>query len=101
MFSVTETAIGSVVHKTYIYICIDVTNDTEISAIASPLCCAGGGLKRYLESVLNLKVTFIHHPLNMYSYVRFEVFAAVTMKNCVFWDVTPCGSCNNRRFGGT
>jgi hypothetical protein len=19
---------------------------------------------------------------------------AVTMKNCVFWDVTPCGSCN-------
>jgi hypothetical protein len=25
--------------------------------------------------------------------VRFEVFTAVTMKNCVFWDVTPCGSC--------
>jgi hypothetical protein len=23
------------------------------------------------------------------------------MKNCVFWDVTPCGSCKNRRFGGT
>jgi hypothetical protein len=22
------------------------------------------------------------------------------MKNCVFWDVTPCGSCKNRRFGG-
>jgi hypothetical protein len=32
--------------------------------------------------------------------VRFEVFTAVTMKNCVFWDVTPCGSCKNRRFGG-
>jgi hypothetical protein len=26
---------------------------------------------------------------------------AVTMKNAVFWDVTPCGSCKNRRFGGT
>jgi hypothetical protein len=26
---------------------------------------------------------------------------AVTMKNGVFWDVTPCGSCKNRRFGGT
>jgi hypothetical protein len=26
---------------------------------------------------------------------------AVTMKNTVFWDVTPCGSCKNRRFGGT
>jgi hypothetical protein len=23
------------------------------------------------------------------------------MKNDVFWDVTPCGSCKNRRFGGT
>jgi hypothetical protein len=33
--------------------------------------------------------------------VRFEVFTAVTMKNGVFWNVTPCGSCKNRRFGGT
>jgi hypothetical protein len=23
------------------------------------------------------------------------------IKNSVFWDVTPCGSCKNRRFGGT
>jgi hypothetical protein len=23
------------------------------------------------------------------------------MKNVVFWDVTPCGCCKNRRFGGT
>jgi hypothetical protein len=23
------------------------------------------------------------------------------MKNTVFWDVTPCGSCKSRRFGGT
>jgi hypothetical protein len=33
--------------------------------------------------------------------VRFEVFTAVTMKNGVFWVVMPCGSCKNRRFGGT
>jgi hypothetical protein len=33
--------------------------------------------------------------------VRLEVFTAVTMKNGVFWDVMPCGSCKNRRFGGT
>jgi hypothetical protein len=25
--------------------------------------------------------------------VRFEVFTAVTLKNGVFWVVTPCGSC--------
>jgi hypothetical protein len=35
------------------------------------------------------------------SSVRFEVFTAVTMKNGVFWVVTPCGSCKNRCFGGT
>jgi hypothetical protein len=23
------------------------------------------------------------------------------VKNGVLWDVTPCGSCKNRRFGGT
>jgi hypothetical protein len=32
--------------------------------------------------------------------VRFEVFAAVTMKN-VFWDVMLCRYCVNRRFGGS
>jgi hypothetical protein len=34
-----------------------------------------------------------------YERVRFFVFTAVTMKNGVFWDVTQCGSCKNRRFG--
>jgi hypothetical protein len=34
-------------------------------------------------------------------YVRFEVFTALTMKNGVFRDVMPCGSCKNRRFVGT
>jgi hypothetical protein len=29
-------------------------------------------------------------------YVIFEVFTAVTMKNGVFWDVTPCGSCKSQ-----
>jgi hypothetical protein len=34
-------------------------------------------------------------------YVRFEVFTAGTMKSDVFWDMAPCSSCVNRRFGGT
>jgi hypothetical protein len=29
------------------------------------------------------------------SFVRFEFFTAVTMKNAVFWDVTSCDSCKN------
>jgi hypothetical protein len=35
------------------------------------------------------------------NYVRFEVFTEVTKKNAVFWHVTLCGFCNNRRLGGT
>jgi hypothetical protein len=39
--------------------------------------------------------------LSHYLLVRFEVFTAVSMKNGVFWDVTPCGSCKYCHFGGT
>jgi hypothetical protein len=39
-------------------------------------------------------------PLSLL-YIRFDVFTAVTMKNGVVWDVTPCGSYKNRCFGGT
>jgi hypothetical protein len=35
------------------------------------------------------------------TYVEFEVFIAVTMKNAVVLDVATCGYCNIRRFGGT
>jgi hypothetical protein len=34
------------------------------------------------------------------SYVRFEVFTAVNMKNTIFWYVMPCGSYKNRHFRG-
>jgi hypothetical protein len=30
--------------------------------------------------------------------LRFEMFAAVTMKNAIFWDVTLFESFKNRRF---
>jgi hypothetical protein len=39
--------------------------------------------------------------LEMVCNVRFEVFTAVTMKNAVFWDITPCSFCKNGRLGGT
>jgi hypothetical protein len=38
---------------------------------------------------------------NTFLMLRFEVFTAVTMKNAVSWDVVPCWSYVNRRFGGT
>jgi hypothetical protein len=42
---------------------------------------------------------YLFHIVIIICDLRFEVFTAVTMKNGVFWDVTPCGSCKNRRFG--
>jgi hypothetical protein len=42
---------------------------------------------------------YLHKAINRL--LRFEIFTAVTMKNGVFWDVTPCGSCKKGRFGGT
>jgi hypothetical protein len=51
------------------------------------------------ETQLHLQQRRDYGPLS--DCVRFEVFRAVTMKNGVFWVVTPCGSCKNRRFGGT
>jgi hypothetical protein len=43
----------------------------------------------------------VYKLVNRYSHVIFGVFTVVTMKNSVFWDVKPCGSCKNRCFGGT
>jgi hypothetical protein len=41
--------------------------------------------------------TYLGFPLScFFVFIRFEVFMAVTMKNAVLWDVTPCGSCKNR-----
>jgi hypothetical protein len=38
---------------------------------------------------------------NICQTLRFEVFTAVTMKNVVFWDVSPHASCRNRCFSGS
>jgi hypothetical protein len=47
-------------------------------------------IKRSAQCSITITVTIITQED-----VRFEVFTAVTMKNGVFWDVTPCGSCKN------
>jgi hypothetical protein len=33
-------------------------------------------------------------------YFRFDLFTVVNKKYAFFWDITPRGSCKNRRFGG-
>jgi hypothetical protein len=56
---------------------------------------------RSFETSVLARTTRRNIPEDGILHVRFEVFTAVTMKNGVFWVVTPCGSCKNRRFGGT
>jgi hypothetical protein len=72
-----------------------------------PLDCCTGKLchswvfqrSRSISDVSTIGLWNVQHK--RMSLARFEVFTAVTMKNGVFWDVTSCGSCKNRRFGGT
>jgi cytidine deaminase len=64
-----------------------VRDPTEEGGAESILTC---------HAVLN----YIGHLISV-DICKIEVFTAVTMKNGVFWDVTPCGSCKNRRFEGT
>jgi hypothetical protein len=40
------------------------------------------------------------YTFNNITYVRFEVFTAVTVRNAIFWDVTLRCSCKNQRFRG-
>jgi hypothetical protein len=51
-----------------------------------------------IKPVSKLYAKGTYNGFTLYShirYVRFEVFTALTMKNGVFGDVTPCGSCKN------
>jgi hypothetical protein len=47
------------------------------------------------------KLSRLLEKWNIFKFVRFEVFTAVTMKNVALWDVALCRSCVNRRFEGT
>jgi hypothetical protein len=55
---------------------------------------------RSSEASVYTRTTRRNFPEDDILHVRFEVFTAVTMNSGVFWDVTLCSSCKNRRFGG-
>jgi hypothetical protein len=51
-----------------------------------------------IRSVKPAKGKIVYLPNKILEAVA--AFTVVTMKNAVFCDVTPCGSCKNRCFGG-
>jgi hypothetical protein len=65
----------------------------------SAIACALFWARCIQSALLVLKPYFF--KINFNFVLRFEVFTTVTLKNAVFWDVAPCRSCVNRRFGGT
>jgi hypothetical protein len=62
-----------------------------------------GLIRKYQRGVISTYRTFVWRYIwdKFICCLRFEVFTPVIMKNGVFGDVTPCGFCKNRRFGGT
>jgi hypothetical protein len=70
------------------------------------------GCRCYMLVIQNLQLhasskhqwQIIHYHSNVklkLNCVRFEVSTAVTMMIIIFWEMTPCGSSKNRRFGGS
>jgi hypothetical protein len=55
------------------------------------------GVTSQKTAFFRIEKSRVYTALNYAFLVRFEVFTAVTMKNGVFWVVTPCGSCATRR----
>jgi hypothetical protein len=50
----------------------------------------------------DIKTQFVLHRRHITSPLQSQVvLTEVTRKNAIYWDVTPCGSCENRRFEGT
>jgi hypothetical protein len=73
----------------------------RIAAKFVPLLLQNEQKHHHLEGCGELQQQLQEDPDFLLKCVRFEVFTTVTMKNDVFWDVTPCGSCKDRSFGGT
>jgi hypothetical protein len=79
--------------------CYPTLFETQTLHSSLPRCV--DALRRCWISLLRMNMRAQSAVWTYYPIVRFEVYPAVTMKNRILWDVTPCGSCKNQRFGGT
>jgi hypothetical protein len=70
-------------------------------------CVAIGDLRTYPHQISYKRPLLSLHSICVRSHVLCvscwinEWSTTRVLRNGVFWDVTPCGSCKNRRFGGT
>jgi hypothetical protein len=74
-------------------ICINFVNAKSVPRTETVTCITNG-----INAIIIVRGASSDTDVGDWTHlVTFEVFTAVTMKNGVFWDVTPCGSCKNRR----
>jgi hypothetical protein len=59
------------------------------------------GEGRETHTLLGLCESIFKIWMNIVRILDFRFSRRLTMKNVVYWDVTPCGSCKDRRFEGT
>jgi hypothetical protein len=84
-----------------ILLCIKLVNTFSLLRYVGFISCeyhqnlCPKGRREYCQ--VGKKIAYILTFKQFTKMLRFEVFTAVTMKNDIFWDVTPCGSCKNAR----
>jgi hypothetical protein len=84
-----------------------VKGDRRVRLIISPQ-----SVSRFAGTGMNVDASQTYRPVTVMDCLHFTVFSNTfsltpsysyykqsNEKNCVFWNVTPCGSCKNRRFG--
>jgi hypothetical protein len=72
---------------------------TSMSSIARGKVTAVFKLRPFHNQWMTMSNEYVSSEINWF--VRLEIFTAVTMKNAVLLDVTPCGSCKSWRYGWT
>jgi hypothetical protein len=88
-----------------------VRSADDFSAVLTPgrgmlLVSTGGSTARHKRScsggrIRNAAYQISAKRINRMKYKQDQLQDNKNIKNDVFWDVTPCGSCKNRLFGGT
>jgi hypothetical protein len=74
----------------------------NVDDILLPYCTTAENIMHtYLAQSLWEKFEFHEKAIDGVAGIKMVSGFTIHLKNGVFWVVTPCGSCKNRRFGGT
>jgi NAD(P)-dependent dehydrogenase (short-subunit alcohol dehydrogenase family) len=97
VFQALSKSLKSAKGKLYAVKC-DVSKESDVQAAFKWAKTKLGGV----DILVNNAAMGKDAPLtNKYPQEQRVIQTSVSDWNAVFWDITPCGPCNNRLFGGT